>query len=229
VYFDPFNYPDAQYRTFVGQYSEKISAAPLPLALTVPQATELASRTATFDAAFLAAADPATRTRAKVELKRSTRKFLSDYGRMLARIIQAAPTVTDAQRIDLGLPVADSLPTPIDAPTAVPAPKVVSMDGWTASLQLRVAGSDRRGLPPQVSGAYIYSFAGPVAPTDPQLWKFEGATTRADCKVAFDNSLEAGSKVFVCACFFNPRQQTGPACGAVHLLIGGGVPETTVG
>lgn len=224
--FDPFNYPDAQYRTFVGQYSTKISAAPLPLSLTVAQATELSSRTSAFEAAFLDAEDPATRTRAKISLKRSTRKNLTEYGRMLARIIQAAPTVTDEQRIDLGLPVRDTLPTPIQPPDLAPVAEVAEMNGWKAKFKVRPAGSEGRSSRPEgVALIQAYSFVGPTPPGNVNEWKSEGLSSRAIFEIAFDSEVPVGSRVWACCQWVTARGLTSPASAPIGLLIGGGVPD----
>jgi hypothetical protein len=222
MFFDPFSYPDAEYRTFVAQYSEKITAGPVALSLTVGQATELAARQLAFENAFLEAEDPATRTRAKVSLKRSTRNFLTEYGRMLARIIQASPTVTDIQRIDLGLPVRDTSPTPVDRPGDAPVIDKVTVVGRNVALKVRASGSESRGLPAAVDCVEVFSYVGSAPPADVREWVSEGSSTKADFDLAFPPSIPAGAQVFLCAWWKNPRQQSGPLCTPVSVYLGGG-------
>jgi hypothetical protein len=48
--------------------------------------------------------------------KNNAKTAVKTYARLLARIVQATPTVTDTQKADLGLPVPDNEPSPINQP-----------------------------------------------------------------------------------------------------------------
>ncbi|CAN0452562.1 unnamed protein product, partial [Ectocarpus fasciculatus] len=89
---------------------------------------------------------------------------------------------------------------------------VASVAGRVLDLRLRQVDSSRRGKPDGVAGAWLYSYVGETAPTDFALMKFEGGTTRTDPQLVVDADVAAGSKVWVSACWFNPKNQPGQAC-----------------
>ena len=69
----------------------------------------------------------------------------------------------------------------------------------------------------------MFSYVGPVAPTDVNGWKYEGSTGRVTkIDVSFDSSLPAGTKVWICAFWFNGRKQSGPVCAPVSTNLPGG-------
>ena len=139
------------------------------------------------------------------------------------RVIQAMPTVTNEQRAELGLRIRDVEPSPVPVPDTAPVVEIASMNGWLARLRLREAGSERRGKPTGVIGANIYTFTGAEPPTELTDWVFEGETTRTIFDVQFPGTLAAGTKVWVTACWKNPRFQVGPASTPISMLVGGGI------
>jgi hypothetical protein len=91
------------------------------------------------------------------------------------------------------------------------------------SLKLHDSTSGaKRGKPPGVSGASVFSFVGAVAPSDMGSWKFEGSTGKTKVDVSFDNSNAPGTKVWLTAFWFNGRKQSGPACAPVATNLQGG-------
>jgi len=191
--------------------------------VSTSQATAYTALHNDFAAKLLISGEPVTRTRATIEATRLSRTPLKVSARNLARIINAFPAVTNVQRIALGLnPRAGEL-SPINPPEEQPVLEVVTAIGRMLKLKLRSIDSDRRGKPDGVDGANIFSFVGANPPADMGEWKFEGATTRASFDVEFPPATPAGSQVWLTACWFNPRSQTGPACQPIAAYIAGGV------
>ncbi len=95
-------------------FSQKISADPGAFGLSPERCAAYASVDADYQAAFVAAVTPETRTKAKIMAKNDARASLMALAASLAKIIDGTPTVTDAQRIDLGLSVRTA-PTPLAA------------------------------------------------------------------------------------------------------------------
>lgn len=200
-----------------------IQAGAVSYGLTVPLATAYgALHDAYADA--LAAADPAIRTRGSVAAKNTARANLKANARLLDRLVQGTGTVTDQQKRDLGLNVR-SAPSPIPPPADAPGLDILSVSGWTVKIKLHdTASSARRGKPPGVTGASIFSFVGAEAPADIGSWQFEGNTGKTSGTVTFPNTLAAGAQVWITAFWFNGRKQSGPACAPVPTnLQGGGV------
>ena len=224
---------DAGKLTFVNNMVALITASGAPAwGLVAATLTTLTGYVTDFGTKLAAATEPATRSRANTYAKNQSRSVMVQYIRdVIVPTIQGSQAVTDEMKYDMALTVRGANgPTPIPAPTEVPVPKVISVNGWTTDVQITTAGSTRRGLPDGCAGINIYSFVGPSAPTDPLLWDYEGESSKARFKIeAPAATVPAGSKVWYTFCFKSPRFQTGPACAGVAVIVGGGVPETTVG
>ena len=140
-----------------------------------------------------------------VSEKNDARTALKNSARLLATIIQGQATVTDAQKIELGLTVR-SAPSRIPRPADAPALDIVSVERRTVHLRLHDAtDASRRGKPAGVAGATLFSFIGPTPPSNPNDWKFEGNTTRTTFDVTFPDSVAPGTQVWVCASGERPR------------------------
>jgi hypothetical protein len=213
---------DAELYTGSESFSTKITATPLVFGLVAAQATAYAAKNSAYAASYLLAVDPETRTKGKVEAKNEAKRQLRLMAADLAKIIDGTATVTNEQKIDLGLNVRTT-PTPIPAPAFAPDIDIVSVSGNTVSLKLHDStSSTRRGRPPGVDGAAVFSFVGAAAPTDPADWKFEGNTTRTTTNVTFPGTVAPGAKVWFTAFWFNPRAQSGPSATPVTTNIAGG-------
>ncbi len=214
---------DADLLAWSANYSALISATPTAFGLVAGQATTYAALHASFASALATATEPTTRTRGTIAAKNAARTPLRASARDLARIIQAFPTLTNEQRINLGLTVRDVEPSPINPPTETPVLEVVAAIGRTLKVKLRAIDSDRRGKPEGVAGATLFSFVGTAPPADISQWKFEGSITRTTFDVEFAPTVPAGSQVWLTAFWFSPRAQSGPACTPVTAYLAGGV------
>jgi hypothetical protein len=205
--------------------SAQITADPTSLGLSAPIAVVLAGLVATYDAAVLAAKNPATRGSSTCFAKDEAKAALIAYVRPMVRTIQGTLSVTPLQKHDLGINVRKA-PSPISAPVDAPATEVEEMNGWLAKLKCRPAGSEGRSSMADGSAQLqIYSYVGATPPGNVNDWHFEGVSSRANFSVAFDPELAVGSKVYVCCCWVTARGLTSPACAPIGLMIGGGVPE----
>ena len=141
---------------------------------------------------------------------------------MLAKLVQAAPLVTDAQKFSLGLNVR-AAPTPVPPPSTSPNLDVVSVTAWTVKIKLHDAASGKkRGRPPGVKGVAVFSCVAAAPPTDLNDWHFEGNTGKTTIDVAFSNTVASGAKAWLTAFWFNPRMESGPACTPVPVTVQGG-------
>ncbi|HZZ44171.1 MAG TPA: hypothetical protein VFE58_14635 [Tepidisphaeraceae bacterium] len=202
-------------------FSSLINAAAASYGLTTALATAYGTLHSTY-ATCLAAADPAVRTRSTVASKNTARTALKNNARLLARLVEGTGSVTNAQKLALGLNVR-AMPSPIPAPGAAPGLDVVSVSAWTVRIKLHdLSSSAKRGKPPGVSGASIFSFVGASAPADIGSWQFEGNTGLTSIDVVFANTLAPGAKVWITAFWFNPRKQSGPMSTPVNTNLQGG-------
>lgn len=214
---------DADLVAWQANMGSLITAHPSDFGLSAPIATQFTTLGGSFAAAYTLAHDPSTRTKGTVAARRLARKTFVAYARQVARIVQSTPTVTPEQKIDLGLNPHDTVPSPINPPTDAPVLEIVSAFGRTIRVKLHGVGTDRRGKPAGVAGAAVYSYVGATPPSDPRAYTAEGSTTRASFDVTFPATVPAGSQVWLTAYWFNPRQQSGPACTPVSAYVAGGV------
>jgi hypothetical protein len=204
-------------------FSSKISSTPTAFGLTAALATSYAALHTTFLAAHAAASVPGTRSQSLVSAKNSAKLPLLANARYLYQIVQGTPSVTNAQRDDLGIKIRKTEPTPTPIPANPPALIVQSVSGWTARIKLRDAvDAARRGRPAGTTGAAVFSFVGASAPADIANWQFEGNTGKTELDVQFDTTLAAGARVWMTAMWFNGAKQSGPACAPVSTNLPGG-------
>lgn len=106
---------DAELYTGSENFSTKISATPTAFGLSAPAAAAYAALNTTWRSAYEVATDPATRTKAAIAAKNEARDPLRQMASDLAKIIDGTSTVTNEQRIELGLNVR-ATPTPVPPP-----------------------------------------------------------------------------------------------------------------
>lgn len=212
--------------TWAQGFAQKITATPTAFGLVAGQATSMTAAVTAFSTVLATANNPATRTRAAIASKDAAKKPLQAMARDLARIINAFPTITNAQRIDLGLTPRSGTISPIQAPDVAPVLDVVGAIGRTIKIRLRSPDSARRGKPEGVAGVTIFSYVGNTPPADISLYRFEGSTSRTTAEVEFSPMVPAGSQVFLTAFYYNPRGESGPACQPVSAYLAGGVTGT---
>jgi hypothetical protein len=202
-------------------FSTRISAGWADLGLTEAEAISYSQTFAAY-ASALEACDPAVRSKTAVAVKNAARRALKTASSQTASLIKGTPSVTDAQKIELGLNVRAKATT-IPAPGSPPALGVVSSTAWTVKVKLRDSETaSRRGKPPGVAGASIFTFVGDQPPAELSDWTFHANTGRSPIDITFNASLPPGTKVWLTAFWFNPRKQSGPACTAVSTNLPGG-------
>ena len=209
-------------------FSAKISASPAIYGLTAGQAAAYAALHASFAAAFAACNSHATNSQSATVAKNTAKKALLASARQLSQIVHTFPGTTNYQRSALRLSLRLTA-APIPAPVAAPGLTIVASMGHLVRIRLYdFASPTRRGKPPGVQGASVFSFVGasggggggpPVSVTG---WKFEYNTTRTVADVQFDVNLAPGTKVWFTAFWYNPRAESGPGCTPVSALIAGG-------
>jgi hypothetical protein len=213
---------EASLVTWSNNFSTLISATPTAFGLTAAQATAFATLNTAWVSAYNTAKNSLTRSPANIITKNAAKKLMIAEARQLAGVIQKFPTITNTQRSELGLNVPNT-PSPVPVPSTSPAMEITSVSAWTVNLKLHdsTLGS-KRGKPPGVNGAAVFSFVGATAPVDIGSWKFEGNSGRTKIAVSFDSSNPPGTKVWLTAFWFNGRKQSGPACAPITTNLQGG-------
>lgn len=201
-------------------FSEKINASPAAYSLSIAQAANYAELHAAF-ATAMAGCAPAIRCKSNVATKNAARALLRTNASQLSSIIKGQPTVTDAQRIALGLNVR-AMPTPSPQPAGGPGMQVISVPGWTVRLRLYDMDVVTRTKPAGVIGASLFTYVGDEAPTDVSEWTFALNTGMSVVSVNFSSTLSPGTKVWLTARWFNGRKQPGPLASPRATNLHGG-------
>jgi len=110
------------------------------------------------------------------------------------------------------------------APVTAPRLRIVASAGWCVTLQLSdVESALPGGKPDGVAGATVLSYAGghgdDAPPADLEEWTFECSTSRTTFNVQFGATFAPGTPVRLTAFWFNPREESGPACAPVAARV----------
>ena len=144
---------DAEIASGSANFSTKISATPTAYGLVAAQATAYAAVNTAYQTAYTTAITPATRTKGTFAAKNDAKRNLRVMAADLAKIIDGTATVTNQQKIDLGLSVR-VIPSPIPAPGVRPGMDIVSVANRTVTVHIHdSASSTKRGKPAGTTAA----------------------------------------------------------------------------
>ena len=206
-------------QTWANNYSAKITATPTAYGLVAGDATALAALVSDYSTRLASALNPATKTKVTVAAKNTSKAALIARCRQLARIIKANPTVTNAQREELGLHVRDSVPTPVPPPVTHPVVSIDKLGSLQSSLRITDEMTpSSRAKPDGVQGAYLYVKIDGTAPATPDDCKFAGTATRNQHVISFPSG-SAGKTFYVLAQWVNHKLEAGPVSSVVSSTI----------
>jgi len=90
--------------------------------------------------------------------------------------------------------------------------------------QVRCLDDSRRGKPFGVAGATIYVQVAEKASTNTSDWVSLGNFTRPKISLTLPGWLcPPGSRIWLAACWYNPRGQAGPMSHTANLYLPGGI------
>jgi hypothetical protein len=206
---------DQDLEAWAANFDTKITATPTAYGLVAGDATAFHSLAADFTTKLAAAVNPATRTPVTVQAKDTSRAALRAKARALAKIINAYPPITNAQRVELGLNVRDTTPTPIPPPATKP---LLSVDPDGTLRLVDETMPDRRGKPVGVRGALVFTKIDGPAPVDPDDAKFAALATRFRAALPLPPGSN-GKTLWVLAQWYNLRGELGPVSAVASTTI----------
>lgn len=208
-------------------FDDKINADPAAVGLAAGQAAAYSVLHSAFAAAFAAVRNPNTNSRQAVAAKNQAMDALlngTGGAWQLVNIIQAFPGTDDSMRGQLGLRPPDKELTPVPAPDTGPRLSILSTSGRMVKLRLRDQTSpDRRGKPIGVQGATVLYCVSDTPQVDRAMWFFAMNTSRPVFDVEIPNCIEAGSRVWLTAFWFNARKDASPFATPQSTRIGDGL------
>ncbi len=218
---------DADLLAWSKNFDTRITATPTSFGLDAAQATAYHALHAVYAAAYALAKNPNTNSKANVNAKNIARENLmygSGGARELVNIVQAHPGTTDEMRSQLGLPQPDRHRSPIAAPTTAPDISIISTIGRTINVRLYDQDStENRGKPVGLQGATILYNVGDSPPADSALWYFALNTSKTVFDVEIPAVIEAGSKIWLAAFWFNARKEASPLSSPEYARVGDGL------
>ncbi len=212
---------DSDLVSFGSNFSTRITASPVTFGLVVGDATQYSTLLGTFTTAYNAvktARDSGDRSKSLTTTKDDAKKAFLIFARNLYGRVQANTTVSDANKNLLGI-VVRALPSPQPVPSDAPAIDILSVVGRTVKIRLHDSTTEKKGKPPFVKGAAIFSFVGENPPATAMGWHSEGSSTRTVVDITFPDSTAPGAKVWLTAQWFNERAQTGPGTTPISTNI----------
>ena len=156
---------DGAFDGWLLNFSTLITANPTDYGLVAGDATAIAAQYTAFNAAYVAATDPVTRTPVTVAAKDTARFAAEAVVRPYAQQVANDPSVSDALKTGLGLNLHGTPPTPIPAPVVAPSLSIVSAAVGVHRVIARNPDTPTsKKMPPGVIGVRVYRSVTQPAP-----------------------------------------------------------------
>ena len=130
--------------------------------------------------------------------------------------------ITDADRLELGITVRDSIRTRSTRPDTIPVTVVQPLSGSSLKITVRQApaadGTSRRGKPANVSAFEIAAWVGPGAPVDGEACTIKDRYSRSPVVLEL-NAMDAGKTASIFTRWIGNNGQAGSWGNAVEEVI----------
>ena len=175
----------------------------------------------TFADAYDAAAEAMTRNRASIQTRNDALVAFRRAARPVVAVLQSSPAVSNGLRQSLGLRVRDGVNTAATTPAV--APSLTAM--LTGPQSLRMIAADpldphRRGKPRGVRSLAVHVHRGENPPGDVTQWALERLSSRTTLDLIYPD-LTGVTTVWLCACYVNTRNESGPLSQPVSVRLPG--------
>jgi hypothetical protein len=182
------------------------------------QFTPLKGLHTAFDAAYAKALEPnrgpvdiADKNTARAALEKALRGFIKAF-------LEYSPYVSDHWRREMGLPVHDTKPTPVPAPSSIPEYDFDTSVPGRLTLRFWDKGSERRGKPAGVHGAEIRWEVRDDPPAKEDDLVNSDIATRSPHSYTFTGD-KRGQKVYFCLRWENGTGKKGPWGAVLSAVI----------
>ena len=181
--------PDALFSAWLLNFSTKLTASPATYGLIAGDAVIVAAQNTAFQAAYLAAITPATRTGSTIAAKDAARATAESVVRPYAQRIKVNPAVSNAARVDIGVTVDAFPPTPIPAPTSSPVLMLMMATPLQHTMQYRDALTPTsKAKPYGVKQLALFVTVGVAPAVDPDAALYRGGFTKSPMNIGFESS-----------------------------------------
>lgn len=213
---------DAELIDWGANFAGVITADPAAYGLLAADALVIQTNFNEFNAAYILAVNPATRTIVTIAAKDEEKAGFLSLARAYAAIIRANAGVTNEAKSAAGLTIPDPTPTPIPVPSTSPilaAPLqgqgVILMtitDSATPLLKKKPFG---------VAGGLLFfrQWTNLTTPPPPQDYMLIGLFTKSDNVITTSTFAAAGEKFSFNGQWYNRKGQLGPLGADLPLII----------
>ncbi len=204
---------DLDLSTFSQNFSDVLSADPTTYGLTAGDASGFATLNNSWEAAYTTATNPSTRTPDTIAAKDTAKNAMKPEMRRLGNLIQANVSVSDGDKVAIGLTVRDTGPgsqTPVPAPTSFPLLNILSATPFNHNL--KVTDSDTPTTNAKPVGAIALEFHAQVSTTpivDPDAIAYAGMETNHLINFQF-SAGDVGKQVYYAGRWITRTGLVGP-------------------
>lgn len=199
--------PDADFDAWMANFSTLLTADPTAYGEDAASALVVQTAYDSWEAAYLLATNPATRTTPTIADKDAERVNLDAAARPVAQRINARTSVTNVQRADLGITIRKTTRTPVVAPATAPEVVLRSQSSGVARVQVRDSTTPTtKAKPAGVIGAEMFVEVAAVAGTDPA----DASLVKTITKTPNTLSFTAGQKGQVATVWSRWTTRSGP-------------------
>jgi len=211
---------DADLALWAQNFSDLITANPATYGLLPADAVAIAASNATWQAAFIVATNPATRTTVTIAAKNAAKVAFIALARTYGSQIRINPGVTNADKLDLGLNLPNNSPSPIPPPVTWP---ILALPSAGPGLhEVRYADSSSpasRAKPPLVVQLQLFRGVAVAAIVDPALTSFLAGVTKNPYQSTFSDPADTGKVATYFGRWLNRNGQVGPWSAPVDMVV----------
>lgn len=213
--------PDSEFDSMQSQYVTYFNANAVTWGYSLPETGAMTTKQTNWNTAYSAHLNAVAAAVGAKSLKDQRRAELTDEIQLRTNEIQPNPVTTDTHRASLGITIADTIRTPVTAPTSSP---VLQVD-TSQRLQVTVSYADEgtptsKAKPAGVMGCEVWMKVDGAAPTDLDDCEFVTLDTRTPHMIAFDGA-DAGKPVHFIGRWVSTRGDKGPISETVSTTVPG--------
>jgi hypothetical protein len=203
---------DAQFKNWLSNFVTVASGSPADYGFTPAQITAITALATEFDNVYTARLEAKNNAKVATDAKNKARRDAAENARLLARLVQANPNVTDAQKTALGVTVPKSGKTPVPVPATQPIGRVDDIEEMMHIMRISDSATNKAAKPDGVDGTEIWMKivdAGAPQPIDPDELAFVGFATGSKVTRSFE-AEDVGKTAIYRLRYTNTKGQHGP-------------------
>lgn len=216
--------------SYAAHFSETLTAAPATYGASEAESLALAERVAGYlaaQSALVAEREAGIRSEPLRVARDTAKHALLPTLRSLYGRIQKDISISDQDKITIGVHLPRASPSRNEAPTLRPKMGVVSVFDRTITVSISdpTTGS-KRSRPKGAVQALVYYFAGANYPSEQGAWSFAGVATGRTFAFTVPPTVAGGTRVWMCASYTNRRGDAGPTNVPISTSAQGGAVTT---